>query len=377
MIFSVIQIVRALSGEQPLFRTLRPVELRRNDDGTLRYRVGNSAVVVSAKIDGRWHSLKCYTCPSERRGAIYGDRLLTDELMIPSESEVQWVDVSVNEWIEGCSLNQAIQRLCADDDRGALRELSQSFDRFALELLAEPWAHGDITCDNIILAPDGSLHLIDFDGSFLPKFSGLESTELGTEAFQHPSRTTSHFDRTLDDYPLTLISTALSTLALEPSLALESTSREGLLYTPSQCVAGSSTTLRSSLEILSRNGEPFAYAIATMLGSPTLALPNLYTILRYKVKGVHPMAKPTSIFCRDGLWGYLNEFNREVIPPIFTSAMNFSQGKATIKIGSHNHYINTQAQVVINGSQYQALKSFRNGSASALTMSGEWIEVTL
>ncbi len=376
MIYSVVQILRVLNSGHAYFRTLRQVEFPLSPDGSLCYIVGNSAVVVRAKVAGKLHALKCYTSPSTRRKAIYGDRLLPAELMIPSEHDEQWVDIILEGWHQGTTLLEAIHRHTASRNQAALVALSLRFDRLAMDLLSAPWAHGDITCENIIVDSVGKLHLIDFDGSFLPEFEGLESCELGTEAFQHPARTLHCFDRTIDDYPLALISTALATVALDPSFAERFATSEGLLFSPKECVEGGSRSLEASLDLLSRSGEPFAYVIATMLSSPTIDLPELSTMLRYKIKGVHPAANPASIFCRNGLWGFVNEFNREVIPPIFTSALNFHEGIAAIKIGSHNHYINTQAQVVINGSQYQALKSLRKGTARALNANGEWVEIT-
>ncbi|MFI3323973.1 MAG: WG repeat-containing protein [Rikenellaceae bacterium] len=375
MIYSVVQILRSLSSTWVTFRTLQQIELQRNKDGALQYSIGNSAVVVKAKVAGEYYALKCYTTPSEHRKAIYRDKLLPAELMIPLEQGVQWVDISLERWCEGEALGEAILRFATSRDIPSLESLSCNFDRLALELLAEEWAHGDITCDNIILDAEGSLHLIDFDGSFLPEFSGEQSSELGTEAFQHPARTISHFDRTIDDYPLALISTALATLRLDPSLIEKSSLCEGLLFTPSECVAGRSETLEQALLLLSQDGRFFDYRIAMMLRSPTVSLPELYSILRYKVEGIHAASNPTTTFTRDGLWGYLNEFSRQAIPPIFTSAHNFKNGKAAVKIGEVWHIINPLAEVIVNGSRYKTLRNMQGGSIQALSHDGKWEEL--
>ena len=57
-------------------------------------------------------------------------------------------------------------------DREALSLLAGRFDRMALWLLQQPYAHGDIKPDNILVEPSGELRLIDLDGMFLPQFAG-------------------------------------------------------------------------------------------------------------------------------------------------------------------------------------------------------------
>lgn len=46
------------------------------------------------------------------------------------------------------------------------------FDRLGLWLLEADFAHGDLKQDNLIVMPDGSLRLIDYDGVYLPSLGG-------------------------------------------------------------------------------------------------------------------------------------------------------------------------------------------------------------
>ncbi len=293
MICSITQLLRVFGSSQELFRTIDAASLRRKKSGELWYCVGGSGVIFNLEEDGRRYLLKCYTSKSRYCRAIYGDKLLEDELYIPSEHGGLWLDVVVDSWREGSTLTAAIEDAVAADNRDKLQLLSQRFDRLALELLSAEWAHGDITCDNIIVSDSLELHLIDFDGSFLPCFAGRRSLEIGTQAFQHPLRDEEHFDRTIDDYSLALISTALAHLAFEPSIYPDFGSRDALLYDPAEAVEGRCELLHHALRSFAQRGDLFAYAVGGLLQSRSVELPELYPLLRYKVEGLHEAAKPT------------------------------------------------------------------------------------
>ncbi len=293
---------------------------------------------------------------------------------MPSVYGEQWADVLLEEWVEGETLKCHIDRLAGASDRDALAQLSLKFDTFALELLAGEWAHGDITHENIIVTEQGELRLIDFDGMFTPELQGLQSCEVGTQSFQSPARTEAYFDRTIDDYPLALISSALSILALRPQFYTLYSLNEGLLFTPDKIIQGKCEALEASLDVLSMEGEIVAYNIAKLLMRNSVTLPQLYPLLHYKRHGSRPASAPTTIFCRQGLWGYLNDFEREVIPPLFDQAFSFYEGYAAILIGRYWHYINQYGQVAINCSKYQSIKDFHNGVGLAL-LDGQWVEV--
>ncbi len=313
----------------------------------------------------------------ERRKAIYRDELLEEELYIPTSAEGGvWLDILLYDWIEGETLLECIKRAVSCGDRSALRRLSESFDTLSLNLLQEEWAHGDVTCENIIVDSAGSLHLIDLDNSFIPTLAGEISIELGTEAFQHPNRTIDHFDRNIDDYPLALISTALSLLTLDHTIYEDHAQCDGLLFDPAKILRGDCCLYKQCLAIFASRGEATAYRIATLLPSRLVDLPTLHHLLRHKLHGTLHGATPTTPVCRNGLWGYLDKDGREVIPPIFDTAREFRESLSVVKISSVWHYIDCRGHVAINGHGYQALKSIRNGVGRA-KRDGEWVEILL
>lgn len=375
MAVSVVQILRAVSGGMSEMRTLHSIELCRTSSGSPIYNVGNSAVLFRAMIDGKKHLLKCYTSKSRYRHLIYGERLRLSELYVPINSDGgEWIDVLVDEWVEGQTLGEYIAWCVARADSSALLSLSAEFDRLALCMINSEWAHGDLTCENIIVDGAAKLHLVDFDAAFVPSLEGEMSCELGTKAYQNPLRDIYHFDRSVDDYSLALISTALSAIAADLTHCDLYNDVDGLLYNPVEIIDGRSEAFECTLKLLSLRGEAAAYVIAQLLTCRAVHLPELGSLLRCKVEGIHSEASPTTIFCRDGKWGYLNEFGREAIPPLFDAALGFSESLAAVKLGDAWHYIDNRARVVINCSGYLALKSFSDGVGRALTTDG-WTEI--
>ncbi len=348
MSIPIIQILRTIRGGEPLLRTLPPLTLRRNERGEVIYSVGNSALLLTIWHNEMWCSLKCYTTPSPRRKAIYGERLLPAELyVICEDGSGEWIDLLIEPWREGITLAQYIDKAAGEHDRVTLCELSTRFDAFALELLAQEWAHGDITCDNIIVDGNLELHLIDFDALFLPSLSHLQSTELGTKGFQHPARSVDDYNRNLDDYPLTLISTALALLSKDPSLHTPCNEYDGLLFSPSEILAGRSHLYTHAMELFAKECDPLPYNIARMLQSRTLAIAELYPILRLKVEGIPQEISPSEAYPNEnGVWGFINEYRRGVIPPLFDEACDFRQGVAKVRLGSWWHIVDRQLRRV-------------------------------
>ncbi len=378
MLTSIIQILRAANSDTPKFRTLQGVELITKESGEPITFVGNSALLLCAMIDGERHALKCYTSSSSRRKSIYGKKLLEAELYVPSLRDKElWVDVVVEPWIEGSTLKEHLEELLQQGDQAALKALSQRFDELALTMLDCEEAHGDLTSENIIVeSGSGELRPIDFDARYLPQFASQQSEELGTEAFQHPSRTLNHFSRSADDYSIALISTALAVAALDASQYRQMEISEGMLFRPQEMVAGTSKNLETALTLLAHNGAAASYAIAQLLGSTQVELDDLQPLLRFKQEGIHPSTLPTTPFQRNGKWGFNNNFGREVIPPIFNAANPFKEQLAAVKTGEVWHYIDLQCRAVMLPFDPISLKSVNNATARARTTEG-WIEIEI
>lgn len=361
MIFTLTQYLLALDDSRGLTRTLGEIELCRNDRGEPCYSTGNSAAVFRIRHAGRVCALRCYFCPPRDLESRYPGRVLHDELYLyTDESHGRWVDVVLDEWIEGETLRTAIRR--AGDDPTALRRLADAFDRMALDLLRAPWAHGDLKPDNLILTPEGRLRPIDFDTCFRPELAGRRSPGLGTAAFQHPARTAEDFDRHTDDFSIALISTALHALALDPALAGASPECDGLLLDARRILRPGYKIYDTVLQRFAEAGMADRYAIARLLRNPLPQLPGLCELLAYAVAlpDARPDGEPPELFERDGRWGY-RIGGRTCIPPIYEQGFDFSEGVAAVAAGGRWHYIDTAGHLVRNCADCTCIKPARNG----------------
>ena len=79
-------------------------------------------------------------------------------------------------------------------------------------------AHNDLQHGNIMVESDGRLHLVDYDGVFLPGFRGESSPETGHKNYQHPQRSAEHYDDWIDNFPSLVVYLSLLALRSDRSL---------------------------------------------------------------------------------------------------------------------------------------------------------------
>ena len=208
---------------------------------------GNFAVVFKMRdeSDGKLYAVKCFIKDQAGRDESY--RKIADELEVISSSYILplrylenelFVDsaqcdreefpVVVMEWVEGETLDAYLNRNL--NDKYELEMLSYRFNRMAAWLLAQPFAHGDLKPDNILVRKDGSLVLVDYDGMFVPSMKGEKAREIGSPDYRHPVRTDTDFDEHIDDFSIAVIALSLKAIAVNPQLRLNMTSQETLLF---------------------------------------------------------------------------------------------------------------------------------------------------
>lgn len=365
------QYLLTLEDPRGLTRTLGPVEPCRDASGKLQYAAGNSAVVFRIRHRGRLCSLRCYLRPMRHLREIYGERLLERELYLFTGPETgEWVDVVVGEWIEGRTLQEVLTEAATEGDRERLASLSDAFDRLAADLVADDRAHGDLKPENIIVSPDGRLHLIDLDASFLPAFASEPSPELGTAAFQHPARTAADFDASLDDFPAALISTALHVLRLDPAVYDRYRDADGLLFTPARIPMDPAFT--EALALFERHGCAAWYRVAQLMCAPTLRLFGLAELLGHATRTV-PFDGEPELFVANGRWGYRTQ-TRVVIPPLYDAGFDFTEGLAAVRLGSTWHFIDSAGRTRLSCPGCEAVKPFRWGRA-LIVRNGRRLEI--
>ncbi len=270
-------VTQALRQPDGLFRTLGEPRLCTDLFERPIVLSGNNAFIAQVELGGRRMRLKCYTMPApEHFDRIYGERLHRRELLLPGTG-IEPMDVLAEEWIEGATLDSVVRKACLHGDADRLKALSVRFDRMAAALLADDRAHGDLKPENIIVGPDDTLHLIDWDAAFLPAFRGMRSHESGTPAYRHPARTAEFFNERLDDFPAAIISASLAALAIDPSIETHAASHESLLLDAGSVLCRTPLYHRV-IRLFGDNDDAVHFAIACMASAPTPEIPELIPV---------------------------------------------------------------------------------------------------
>ncbi len=207
---------------------------------------GAFAVVFKMKDEqtGKCYALKCFTEEQEGRAEAYRQiaeelefvdspyitsvKYLEKELFVDSNCEEEEFPVLLMDWIEGETMETYIAANYTDTH--AMSMLCYRFCKMAAWLRSQSFAHGDIKPDNIMVRPDGTLTLVDYDGMFVPAMKGQKSPTVGTKDFSHPLRTINDFDETIDDFALASIALSLKAISLNPSLLDEYGASDRLLF---------------------------------------------------------------------------------------------------------------------------------------------------
>ena len=225
---------------------------------------GAFAVVFKMKDEqtGKCYALKCFTEEQEGRAEAYHKiaeelefvdspyitsvKYLEKELFVDSNCENEEFPVLLMDWIEGETMETYIAANYTDTH--AMAMLCYRFCKMAVWLRSQSFAHGDIKPDNIMIRPDGTLTLVDYDGMFVPAMKGQKSPTIGTKDFSHPLRTVDDFDETIDDFALASIALSLKVISLNPSLLQTYGASDRLLFSAADYLDLSKSNTFTSLQ---------------------------------------------------------------------------------------------------------------------------------
>ena len=243
LISEYVRAIQDASNNLDELAHLVPVQ---DDHGEPYRSSGAFAVVFKMKDEqtGKCYALKCFTEEQEGRAEAYrqiADELefvdssyitsvkyLDKEIFVDSSCEEDEFPVLLMDWIDGETMETYIAENYQDNY--AMAMLCYRFCKMAAWLRSQPFAHGDIKPDNIMVRPDGNLTLVDYDGMFVPAMKGQKSPTIGTKDFSHPLRTVDDFDETIDDFALASIALSLKAISLKPSLLEEYGAADRLLF---------------------------------------------------------------------------------------------------------------------------------------------------
>lgn len=225
---------------------------------------GAFAVVFKMKdeLTGKCYALKCFTEDQEGRAEAYRQiaeelefvdspyitsvKYLEKELFVDSNCEDDEFPVLLMDWIEGETMETYIAENYTDSYEMSM--LCYRFCKMAAWLRSQSFAHGDIKPDNIIVRPDGTLTLVDYDGMFVPAMKGQKSPTIGTKDFSHPLRTIDDFDETIDDFSLASIALSLKAISLDSSLLQSYGASDRLLFSATDYLDLSKSKIFAALQ---------------------------------------------------------------------------------------------------------------------------------
>ena len=225
---------------------------------------GAFAVVFKMKDEqtGKCYALKCFTEEQEGRAEAYRQiaeelefvdspyitsvKYLEKELFVDSNCEDDEFPVLLMDWIEGETMETFIAENYTDSYEMSM--LCYRFCKMAAWLRSQSFAHGDIKPDNIMVRPDGTLTLVDYDGMFVPAMKGQKSPTIGTKDFSHPLRTIDDFDETIDDFSLASIALSLKAISLDSSLLQSYGASDRLLFSATDYLDLSKSKIFAALQ---------------------------------------------------------------------------------------------------------------------------------
>ena len=237
------------------------------DDHGEPYRSSGAFAVVfkmQDKSTGKYYALKCFTEEQQGRADAYrqiADELdlldspyitsvkyMEKELFVDSQCEEDEFPVLLMDWVDGETMEAYIA--ANYHNQSAMSLLCYRFGKMAAWLRSQSFANGDVKPDNIIIRPDGSLTLVDYDGMFVPSMKGSQSPTIGTRDFSHPLRTMDDFDETIDDFSLASIALSLKAISMNSSLLTTYGASDRLLFSEKDYRNPSNSKVISALQEL-------------------------------------------------------------------------------------------------------------------------------
>ena len=243
----ISEYIEAIKSAEDNFKELSYLRPVLGDDGLPVMSAGGFSVVFKMKDEqnGKFYAVKCFT--KEQKGRNESYKLIADELEYISSNYLTsikfyekdlFVDSSqtaetefpvlLMDWVDGEPLDKFVHDNA--NDQYALEMLSYRFGKLSAWLLTQPFAHGDLKPDNILVKRDGSIVLVDYDGMYVPAMKGQKARELGSPNFRHPSRTENSFDERIDDFSIALIALSLKAFSLNTELISEYCTNDFMLF---------------------------------------------------------------------------------------------------------------------------------------------------
>jgi len=253
---------------------------------------GAFAAVFPVETEGRRFAVRCFLTKVEDQAARYravAAHLAEAELESTVVFDYQPKGIRVGGasypilkmvWAKGEGLAAFVER--HRDDPAMLRALAAAWRTLLVDLKDAGLAHGDLQHGNVLVREDDGdvrLVLVDYDTMFVPALAGKTSAEVGHRNYQHPDRTESDFDASLDHFPGLVVYTALRALIERPDLWPTFSTGENLLFQAGDFYDPQASPLFAALREI-EPVRPLAEALATACYLEPGAVPSLEEVLR-------------------------------------------------------------------------------------------------
>lgn len=241
--------VAAIELAEYNFSTHNNLKPMLDDAGNPIMRYGDSSVVFKMKdtLTDKCFAVKCFLKEHETRSEAYhmieneinhnSSNFLTHITYLDKELRVDDIDQNENlfpvllmDWIEGQTISTYLKEHINDDY--GLSLLIYSFSRLAIWLNSQPFAHGNLMPDNIIVREDGTLVLVDYDSMYVPAMGYESPIDLGSpDYYYYASRVYGKDMVHIDDFALTSILLSLKIISMQPGRLLCTNNYSRLLFT--------------------------------------------------------------------------------------------------------------------------------------------------
>ena len=383
LISEYIEAIKSAEDNFEELSYLRPV-LNNGDMPVMS--VGGFSIVfkMEDKRDGKLYAVKCFT--KEQEGRAEGYRLIADELEFLSSNyliQVKYLEkelfvdtkqteeaefpVLLMDWVEGKTLDEYLHD--NSENKYLLELLAYQFCKMASWLLSQPFAHGDLKPDNILIKNNGSIVLVDYDGMYVPAMKGEKAREQGSPGFRHLTRLKGFFDEHIDDFPIALIAMALKAYSISPDLLNEYCNNDAMLFTEKDLAHIHSSKAMRAIYELTDNEELCslygAFMVALAKGNLSLVSPQLYVLRNPKTGANYGefIYNQARNFCEEAKDKSNIDYNKAF--RLFQKAAILGNPDAQCCVGCcHKHGYGTQ--VDYNEARVWYDKSSKNGCARAL-----------
>src|SRR5207237_1667816 len=290
---------------------LKVVTLELDRFGMPKPATGANAVVYKAKEPGGFLSFKktwairCFLRPisdhAERYEAISKH---LGKVRLPYDVNFRFLKQGIQirsglfpivkmQWADGVLLHSHIEKHLRYP--AALAALRAKWVTLVRHLEAAKVVHGDLQQGNIMVR-GGSIHLVDYDGMWVPALSGRDATEIGHRAYQHPERSGQDYGQEIDRFSALVIYLSLAALERDASLWERFPSGDNLVCVREDFLqVGRSAIWQQLGRIGSREIDQLAAALAAMVQQHPMKVGNLDSVLKNPASYPASCKVPTSI----------------------------------------------------------------------------------